>query len=77
MRIFGKVNGRIDRYDRAEMLTPPFDLTTLTKFLRLSPIMVSLLAQPILVLDVSDARTLQLKVWDEPTLGLDLVPRGG
>lgn len=27
MRLFGTVNDGIDRYDRAEWLTPPFDLT--------------------------------------------------
>lgn len=26
MRLFGKVDGSIDRYDRAEWLTGPFDL---------------------------------------------------
>lgn len=25
MRLFGKVDGIIDRYDRAEWMTPPFD----------------------------------------------------
>lgn len=28
MRLFGRVNGAIDRFDRAEWLTPPFDLGT-------------------------------------------------
>jgi hypothetical protein len=26
VRLFGKANGSIDRFDRAEWLTPPFDL---------------------------------------------------
>jgi hypothetical protein len=26
MRLFGKVDGTVDRFDRAEWLTPPFDL---------------------------------------------------
>ena len=26
MRLFGKVNGTIDRFDRAQWMTPPFDL---------------------------------------------------
>ena len=27
MRLFGKVNSAIDRFDRAEWMTPPFDLS--------------------------------------------------
>jgi hypothetical protein len=32
MRLFGKITGAVDRYDRADWLTPPFDLAFSTTF---------------------------------------------
>jgi hypothetical protein len=32
MRLFGRLDGTIDRYDRADWLTPPFDLAFSTRF---------------------------------------------
>jgi len=77
VRLFGKVNGRIDRYDRAEMLTPPFDLTTLTKFLRLSPILLAIRTRAAIVLEARDRAALQLKTSDKAALAVGLAPRGG
>ena len=34
MRLFGKVDNTVDRYDRAEWITPPFDSTFRVRVVR-------------------------------------------
>ena len=41
MRLFGKVNTAIDRYDRAAWLTPPFDVRTFADLLPLAHVVIA------------------------------------
>lgn len=71
MRLVAKVDGSVDRFDRAVWLTMPFDLALFTPALG-SIILDEVLCDPAIFMDDAVVPTLIMDDWSTNSAGIEL-----